>query len=161
MQNAFLKFVVTIWTFKLFRREKTRWQHWPLPCHPPGWPPRQLPCPAPHHHIYRPEVNLHWPPWPTPCWPPPPRGWARFWYFTGILDSWCLIGIYWTHTFSWNNYGKVKPIDPLSQCDSGVKEEVVKRKKTISKRTAFSYLESCSTVLLFSINICEKVKTSL
>ena len=54
---------------------------------------------------------------------------ARFWYFTGILDSWCLIGIYWTHTFFWNNYGKVKPIDPLSQCDSGVKEEVIKRKK--------------------------------
>ena len=42
------------------------------------------------------------------------RGWARSCYFTGILDSWCLNGIYWMLTFFWNIYGKVKPIDPLS-----------------------------------------------
>ena len=24
-------------------------QHWPLPHQPPGWPPRQPPCPSPHY----------------------------------------------------------------------------------------------------------------
>ena len=71
MQKAFLQCVVTMWTFKLFGHENffaqhlhlsalspeitktsqppTRRQHWPLLHQPPGWPPHQPPCPAPHH----------------------------------------------------------------------------------------------------------------
>ena len=50
MQKAFLQYVVTMWTFKLFQHTTTK--------------------PSNSSDIL--QLNLHWPPWTTTCWPPPP-----------------------------------------------------------------------------------------
>ena len=88
------------------------------------------------------------------------RGWARMCSFTGILDFWCFMGISWMHTFFWNNYGIAKPFDPISPILFSSWGGSHCQEKSISERTLFCHLESCSTTLSFSIDICEKVKTS-
>ena len=89
------------------------------------------------------------------------RGWARYCGFTGILDSWCLLGISWMHTFFWNNYGIVKPVAPISTILFWSWGESHYWEKPIYERSVFRHLESCSTSHSLSVNICEKVKTSL
>ena len=89
------------------------------------------------------------------------RGWARYCCFTGILDSWCFMGIFWMHTFFWNNYGIAEPFDHISPILFWSWGESHCEEKPISERTLFRNIESCFRALSFSIDICEKVKPYL
>ena len=79
------------------------------------------------------------------------RGWARFCYSSGILDSRCFRGISWMHTFFWINWGIVRPVQPvfLILCWSWT-ESLQHEKGNIWNKCTSSYL--ILLVKLFNTN---------
>ena len=81
------------------------------------------------------------------------RGWARFCYSSGILDSRCFRRISWMHTFFWINWGIIRPVQPvfLILCWSWT-ESLQHEKGNIWNKCTSSY--SILLVKLFNTNKC-------